>query len=68
MQCLARFMEMLPASAESGATASLARWLRDCSQQHIRESLPLVACGHWMGDHWTATFALLALEDDDADL
>jgi hypothetical protein len=33
----------------------------DATQRHIAASLPHVA-GDYMGEHWLATFALLALE------
>ena len=34
---------------------------RDAADRHIAASLPHVA-GDYMGEHWLATFALLALE------
>jgi hypothetical protein len=34
---------------------------RDAAARHIAASLPHVA-GDYMGEHWLATFALLALE------
>lgn len=39
----------------------LARIARDAAERHLAASLPHVA-GDYMGEHWLATFALLALE------
>jgi len=39
----------------------LARLARDTAEAHLAASLPHVA-GDYMGEHWLATFALLALE------
>ncbi len=39
----------------------LVRRARDAAERHIEISLPHVA-GEYMGEHWLATFALLALE------
>ena len=36
--------------------------LTAAAQRHIGASLPYVASGHYAGEHWLATFALLALE------
>jgi hypothetical protein len=46
----------------------LARTLGDATlaanaQAHLAASLPHVTSGHYEGEHWLATFALLALED-----
>jgi len=49
------------ASALDPALAGLAR---DTAGVHLDASLPHVA-GDYMGEHWLATFALLALEGDD---
>jgi len=37
----------------------LADWMK-ASETHLRASLPYLA-GQYMGEHWLATFALLAL-------
>jgi hypothetical protein len=39
----------------------VAQRAHDAADVHIRASLPHVA-GDYMGEHWLATFALLALE------
>ena len=49
------------ASALDPALAALAR---DTADAHLDASLPYVA-GDYMGEHWLATFALLALEEAD---
>jgi hypothetical protein len=41
--------------------AAIATRARDAAERHIATSLPHVA-GDYMGEHWLATFALLALE------
>jgi hypothetical protein len=46
------------ALGDSNPVASIAR---DAAERHIAASLPHVA-GDYMGEHWLATFALLALE------
>jgi hypothetical protein len=43
------------------AEGAVARIARDAAERHIAASLPYVA-GDYMGEHWLATFALLALE------
>lgn len=48
------------AAALDGESA-LARTARAAAERHIAASLPHVA-GDYMGEHWLATFALLALE------
>jgi hypothetical protein len=46
----------------AGALApGLAALARDAAERHLDASLPYVA-GDYMGEHWLATFALLALE------
>jgi hypothetical protein len=40
---------------------NVARTARAAAERHIEASLPHVA-GDYMGEHWLATFALLALE------
>jgi len=40
---------------------ALAEVARDAAETHLDASLPHVA-GDYMGEHWLATFALLALE------
>jgi len=44
-----------------GGDNPLAILARDAAERHIEASLPHVA-GDYMGEHWLATFALLALE------
>jgi len=44
-----------------GDSHPVAASARDAAQRHISASLPHVA-GDYMGEHWLATFALLALE------
>jgi len=44
-----------------GDDHAVARPAREAAQRHIDASLPHVA-GDYMGEHWLATFALLALE------
>jgi hypothetical protein len=51
--CWREIAEMLP-----GETAMIAR---SAAERHLDASLPHVA-GDYMGEHWLATFALLALE------
>ena len=48
-------------AAAHDADSPLARIARDAAERHIDASLPHVA-GDYMGEHWLATFALLALE------
>jgi hypothetical protein len=48
------------ASALEPELADLARRTAD---EHLDASLPHIA-GDYMGEHWLATFALLALEDE----
>ena len=55
--------KVLDQAAVSTSLGDLAAWLRASAQELIRHALPHVACGHWMGDHWTATFAALATEE-----
>jgi hypothetical protein len=43
------------------ADAALAARMRRAGERHLAISLPFVA-GHYAGEHWLATFALLALE------
>lgn len=47
--------------AGAHAESALARTARAAADRHIAASLPHVA-GDYMGEHWLATFALLALE------
>jgi hypothetical protein len=37
-----------------------AQMLEELAASHQQKSLPQVPSGEWMGDHWTATFALLS--------
>src|SRR5262249_53133092 len=48
-------------AAAHDADSGLARTGRAAADRHIAASLPHVA-GDYMGEHWLATFALLALE------
>lgn len=48
-------------AATYDAQDPIARIARDAAERHIAASLPHVA-GDYMGEHWLATFALLALE------
>jgi hypothetical protein len=48
-------------AAAHDANSPLARTARDAAERHVAASLPHVA-GDYMGEHWLATFALLALE------
>ncbi len=48
-------------AAAHDADSPLARIARDAAERHIAASLPHVA-SDYMGEHWLATFALLALE------
>lgn len=48
-------------AAAHEAESALARTARAAAERHIAASLPYVA-GDYMGEHWLATFALLALE------
>jgi hypothetical protein len=48
-------------AAAHDAESTVARVARDAAERHIAASLPYVA-GDYMGEHWLATFALLALE------
>jgi hypothetical protein len=48
-------------AAAHDAESALARTARAAAERHITASLPHVA-GDYMGEHWLATFALLALE------
>ena len=47
----------------SALEPDLARLARDTANAHLEASLPHVA-GDYMGEHWLATFALLALESE----
>ena len=38
--------------------------LLDASDRHLQAGLPHLD-GHYMGEHWLATYALLALDDED---
>jgi len=49
------------AIAETVKDTALAARARDAAETHLAASLPHVA-GDYMGEHWLATFALLALE------
>lgn len=53
--CWARLAGALPAGDPRGAI------MRDAAARHREASLPHIA-GHYMGAHWLATFALLAVE------
>ena len=48
-------------AAAHDAEGALARTARAAAERHVAASLPHVA-GDYMGEHWLATFALLALE------
>lgn len=48
-------------AAALGESDPVALLARDAAERHIAASLPHVA-GDYMGEHWLATFALLALE------
>ncbi len=48
-------------AAAHDSESALARTARAAAERHIGASLPHVA-GDYMGEHWLATFALLALE------
>ena len=48
-------------AAAHDAESALARTARAAAERHIAASVPHVA-GDYMGEHWLATFALLALE------
>jgi len=50
----------LRALAEAQSDQALAALLRDTAEKHIRASLPHIA-GDYAGEHWLATFAVLAL-------
>jgi len=45
--------------------AAYQRWLRKflpaIANRHLREALPNVASGDYMGEHWLASFAVYAL-------
>ena len=45
----------------SALPADVAAIARDAADRHLAASLPHVA-GDYMGEHWLATFAMLALE------
>ena len=47
----------------SALDADLAALARETADAHLDASLPHVA-GDYMGEHWLATFALLALEGE----
>jgi hypothetical protein len=44
-----------------GGDQALCRIAEDCAERHIQAALPHVA-GDYMGEHWLASFALLALD------
>ena len=52
---------LLDAAAALGPGDPVAASALDAAERHIAASLPHVA-GDYMGEHWLATFALLALE------
>ena len=54
--CMKHIARRLPETEQ--ATAILAA----AAQRHIQASLPNVTSGHYAGEHWLATFAMLALE------
>ncbi len=53
--CWRAIASALPANSEAATQARLA------AERHIAASLPYIA-GEYMGEHWLATFALLALD------
>jgi hypothetical protein len=54
--CMKRIARRLPENHPAAATLAAA------ARRHIDASLPNVASGHYAGEHWLATFAMLALE------
>jgi hypothetical protein len=54
--CMKRIARRLPETDPACAVLTAA------AQRHIQASLPNVASGHYAGEHWLATFAMLALE------
>lgn len=54
--CMKRIARRLPQHHTATATLTIA------AQRHIQASLPHVASGHYAGEHWLATFAMLAME------
>jgi len=54
--CMKRIARRLPEHDAAAATLIAA------AQRHIQASLPHVASGHYAGEHWLATFAMLAME------
>ncbi len=55
--CMKRVATTLP----SYSTAR--RLLRDSAQAHLNATLPHIASGNYEGEHWLATFAVLALSE-----
>lgn len=55
--CMRGIAEGLPAKHPSR------RVLLDSAQAHLRASLPVIASGHYEGEHWLATFAVFALTE-----
>ncbi len=52
--CLRAIARNLPVGDER------ATYFRGIAKKHVDYSLPHIASGHWMGEHWLGTFALLA--------
>ncbi len=58
--CLRNLAAALP---EQGAAETV---LTEAADRHLGAALPHVASGHYVGEHWLATFAVLALTGDGA--
>jgi hypothetical protein len=56
--CMRNTAQALPAGHAARGTLTLA------ADRHLHASLPHVGSGHYGGDHWLATFALLAMTGD----
>jgi len=54
--CMKRIAQHLPKDAPASAVLGAA------AQRHIEAGLPNVVSGEYAGEHWLATFAMLALE------
>lgn len=57
--CMKRIALRLPAADPAVAT------LRAAADRHLQASLPHVASGSYAGEHWLATFAMLAMDVPD---
>lgn len=57
--CMKRIARRLPIDAPAVAT------LRAAADRHLLASLPHVASGSYAGEHWLATFAMLAMDVPD---